>query len=102
MVERNEEGFLIHDQDWDESIAAMIAREESIVLTELHWQLIHFIRHFYQQTQTIPVTRALIKAINEKHGINTLNSVKLALMFPKSPTRQLSKIAGLPKPVRCI
>jgi tRNA 2-thiouridine synthesizing protein E len=40
----------------------------------------------------------MAKALGEDKG----NSLYLYTLFPKGPAKQATKIAGLPKPARCI
>ena len=44
----------------------------------------------------------LVKAMASKFGEEKGNSRYLYRLFPKGPAKQATKIAGLPKPVKCI
>ncbi|VEA72950.1 Sulfurtransferase TusE [Serratia rubidaea] len=44
----------------------------------------------------------LVKAMAQKYGEEKGNSRYLYRLFPKGPAKQATKIAGLPKPVKCI
>ena len=46
--------------------------------------------------------RMLVKAMANKFGEEKGNSRYLYRLFPKGPAKQATKIAGLPKPVKCI
>ena len=83
-------------------ITIAIAKEEGIELTEEHWQVIYVLREFYNEHKVSPSMRALINTLNKKFGKGKFNSITLHQLFPKGPAIQASKIAGLPKPVRCI
>ncbi|MGP1958239.1 MAG: TusE/DsrC/DsvC family sulfur relay protein [Arsenophonus sp.] len=95
-------GYLKNSQEWSESMGFLLAKQENIILTEQHWQIIRFIREFYLLFNTSPSIRLLVKAITKKYGENIANSRYLYCLFPKGPATQATKIAGLPKPVRCI
>jgi tRNA 2-thiouridine synthesizing protein E len=95
-------GYLLHLSDWNPEIAIVIAKCEGIELTTEHWELINFIRDYYQQYQTTPPIRLLVKSVAKKLGAEKGNSIYLQALFPGGVARQLSKIAGLPKPVHCI
>ena len=43
-----------------------------------------------------------VKAMANKFGEEKGNSRYLYRLFPKGPAKQATKIAGLPKPVKCI
>ncbi|WP_116327833.1 TusE/DsrC/DsvC family sulfur relay protein, partial [Klebsiella aerogenes] len=75
---------------------------EEIVLTEAHWEVVRFVRDFYQEFNTSPAIRMLVKAMAQKYGEEKGNSRYLYRLFPKGPAKQATKIAGLPKPVKCI
>ena len=102
MLELDEEGYLKNLNDWNESVANQIARDEGLSLTAEHWELIHLIREFYATYQLSPAMRPLIKAVKLKFGADKGKSIYLMKLFPGSPAKLLAKIAGLPKPDNCL
>lgn len=88
--------------DWSEALALLLAEQESIQLTDAHWEVIRFVRTFYLEFNTSPAIRMLVKAMAQKYGEEKGNSRYLYRLFPKGPAKQATKIAGLPKPVKCI
>lgn len=102
IIATDAEGYLQDTQQWSEPLAELIAVSENIELTAEHWQVIHFVRQFYLKYNTSPAIRMLVKAIAQAYGEEKGNSRYLYRLFPGGPARQASKIAGLPKPVRCI
>ncbi|MDC9597361.1 sulfurtransferase TusE [Xenorhabdus anantnagensis] len=101
-IETDAQGYLKNYSDWQEAIAPIIAKQEAITLTEQHWEVIRFVREFYEEFNTSPAIRMLVKAISQKYGEEKGNSRYLYRLFPKGPAKQATKIAGLPKPVKCI
>ncbi|WP_065390918.1 sulfurtransferase TusE [Photorhabdus namnaonensis] len=101
-IETDAQGYLKNSSDWQEGIALLLAEQEEITLTEQHWEVIRFIREFYKEFNTSPAIRMLVKAIAQKYGEEKGNSRYLYRLFPKGPAKQATKIAGLPKPVKCI
>ncbi|QWA12765.1 sulfurtransferase TusE [Sodalis ligni] len=101
-IETDAQGYLKNIDDWHEALAEAIAEQEQIKLTEAHWQVIHFVRDFYLQFNTSPAIRMLVKAMGQKYGEEKGNSSYLYRLFPQGPAKQATKIAGLPKPVKCI
>ncbi|PHM70215.1 sulfurtransferase TusE [Xenorhabdus kozodoii] len=101
-IETDAQGYLKNYRDWQEAIAPVIAGQEAITLTEQHWEVIRFVREFYEEFNTSPAIRMLVKAISQKYGEEKGNSRYLYRLFPKGPAKQATKIAGLPKPVKCI
>lgn len=98
----DQNGFLLDMTLWDQKFAQITAQNEGIQLTEAHWEVIYFLRDFYTQYQTSPAIRALVKALKLKFGDKKGSSLYLQVLFPESPALQAAKIAGLPKPARCI
>ncbi|WP_275554749.1 sulfurtransferase TusE [Mixta sp. Marseille-Q2659] len=101
-IARDAQGYLLNSADWSEALALHIAAEESIVMSEAHWEVVHFVRDFYLEFNTSPAVRMLVKAMAQKLGEEKGNSRYLFRLFPDGPAKQATKIAGLPKPVKCL
>lgn len=101
-VETDKDGYLLNSQQWNEDVARTIAQLESIELTNAHWEVIYFVRDFYQEYNTSPAIRMLVKAMAEKLGADKSNSRYLQRLFPEGPAKQATKLAGLPKPAKCL
>ena len=101
-VEVDEEGYLVNLADWDEDVAAYLAQEEKVDMTENHWEVVNFLREYYSEYQIAPAIRVLTKAIAKKLGPDKGNNKYLYELFPYGPAKQACKIAGLPKPTGCI
>ncbi len=101
-IETDEEGFLVNLSDWNPDVALELAKGESIDLTDQHWEVINFLREYYDEYQIAPAVRVLTKAIGKKLGPDKGNSKYLYDLFPYGPGKQACKIAGLPKPTGCI
>ncbi|WWO98872.1 MAG: TusE/DsrC/DsvC family sulfur relay protein [Candidatus Dasytiphilus stammeri] len=101
-IDRDSEGFLINSSDWNEFIAEKLAREENLDLSEEHWKIIILVRTFYLNFNMVPTVRMLVKTISKQYGIEKGNSRYLFKLFPKGPAKQAAKIAGIPKPVKCL
>lgn len=96
------QGYLLDSTLWTRPLAEHIAQLESVEMTDEHWQVVFFVRDFYLEYNTSPAIRALVKAMEKKYGKEKINSRYLYRLFPKGPAKQATKIAGLPKPARCI
>ncbi len=101
-IATDSEGYLKNCADWSEDLALAIARQEQIEMSEAHWEVVHFVRDFYQEFNTSPAVRMLVKAMAKKYGAEKGNSRYLFRLFPEGPAKQATKIAGLPKPARCL
>jgi tRNA 2-thiouridine synthesizing protein E len=95
-------GYLADLSLWSTDLAEEFARLEQITMTEAHWEVINFVRAFYQEYQTSPAIRLLVKSMGEKLGADKGNSKYLFLLFPEGPAKQATRIAGLPKPAKCL
>lgn len=98
----DEFGYLKNLNDWSEELAVVIAAKDDVVLSEAHWEIVHFVREFYQEYKTSPAIRMLVKALFQKFGEEKGNSRYLQRLFPEGPAKQATKIAGLPKPAKCL
>ena len=67
-----------------------------------HWEVILLLREFYRRYEAAPAMRALVKFIKQELGPERGNSLYLLRLFPESPARRGSRIAGLPKPENCL
>jgi tRNA 2-thiouridine synthesizing protein E len=101
-LETTQEGFLVHSTDWDGEVAERLAELNAIPLTDAHWEIILFIRHYYQQYKHLPNARVFTKAIAKQLGEEKGNSRYLHLLFPDGPLKYACKLAGLPKPPTCL
>lgn len=96
------QGFLLNLSDWNKSIAEALAAQEEITLTEAHWEIITLLRQFYTEFELSPAMRILVRYVKEQMGEDKGNSIYLLSLFPGSPAKIASKIAGLPKPTNCL
>lgn len=102
QVPLDKHGYLAEPALWTEALAQAFAEAENITLSEAHWEVIWFVREFYQEFQTSPAIRLLVKAMAQKLGADKGNSKYLFLLFPEGPAKQATRIAGLPKPAKCL
>jgi len=101
-IESDEEGYLVDITQWNKDLAVLIAKDEEIEMSDDHWEVIGFLREYYEDFQIAPAVRVLTKAVKKKMGPEKGNSKYLYELFPYGPGKQACKIAGLPKPTGCI
>jgi TusE/DsrC/DsvC family sulfur relay protein len=96
-VELNEEGFLVHPEEWDRAVAEALAVSEEGLdqLSPEHWSVIDFIRAYYVEKKLAPMVRAICKTTN-------LSLRQIYELFPSGPAKGACKLAGLPKPDGCV
>lgn len=99
-IETTESGFLVNMEDWSESLAQVMAREQNIELSDKHWDVINYLRdEFINHGGNQPNNRALLKALGSKWGRN-VTSKEMYDLFPGNPSKQAGLIAGLPESKR--
>ena len=98
----DKEGFLRNLDDWTPDVAAALARTEGIELTEAHWEILSLLQAFYREFELSPAMRPLVKYVGQHLGADKGKSIYLMQLFPPSPAKVGSKIAGLPKPTNCL
>jgi len=101
-IEVDEEGYLVTLADWVPEVANVMAEIDEIELTDEHWDILNFLREYYEEYQIAPAVRVLTKAVAKKLGKEKGNSKYLYQLFPYGPGKQACKFAGLPKPTGCV
>ena len=94
----DENGFLSDTRSWSDDIAQAFATQESIALTDAHWEVLSLLRSYFEAFGDSPANRALVNYTKQQLGAEKGNSLYLMGLFPGSPARVGSRIAGLPKP----
>ena len=101
-IEHDEEGFITDISVWSKELAEFLASEENIEMTDEHWEVVNFLRDYYNEYQIAPAIRVLVKQMKKAFGAEKGNNKYLYQLFPYGPAKQACKIAGLPKPTGCI
>jgi len=94
MVDVNESGYMTDLSQWTKEIAADIAKEVQIEMTDKHWEIIDYL----QKCQKDGVTLSIRKV--GKSGITDIK--EFYALFPGGPLKKSTKIAGIPKPASCV
>ena len=89
------EGYLTDPLDWSEPVAVELARREGIHLTDAHWDVIRFMREYYERRHVAPDARFVLKHLAEIRGADRNELFRL---FPYGYVKQACKIAGMRKP----
>lgn len=96
MPQRDAEGYLVEPADWNEEIARTLAAEEDIKLGDDHWDVIHFMRSYYDEHQVAADARFVIKHLEARIGKDARK--KLFELFPYGHVKQTCKISGMKRP----
>lgn len=96
-IAANANGYLENLEDWNEDVAKAIAEVEKVTLTEKSWDLINYLRDEYLNNGgNQPNERNIVKAMSDKWG-EKIEAKALYELFPMQPSKQATKIAGLPE-----
>jgi len=90
----NEEGYLTDFSQWTKEVGDEIAKEEGIVMTPRHWEVINYLQEQHKQEVALSIRRI------GKSGVVDIK--EFYALFPKGPLKTSTKIAGIPKPASCI
>jgi len=86
----DEAGFLTNLEDWSETVAGILARQEGITeLTEDQLDILKFLRAYYKKHSFFPIVRYVCKNVHQPR-----NCVTERFLDPVTAW----KIAGLPNP----
>ena len=93
-IEVNDEGYMVDASQWNREIAAEIAKEEGIELTEKHYEVLEVLRAASAKGETLTIRKVGKSGIVDIKGLYQL--------FPGGPLKHSSKFAGIPKPASCV
>jgi len=95
-IETDPNGNLVNPQDWSQDVAKVLAAEEDIELAQEHWDVLEYLRDEYENNNhNQPMERQINKDMGKLWG-KKISSKDLYKLFPKAPSKQGNKIAGLP------
>lgn len=90
------EGYLVDLGDWSEAFVRAEAEHEGLDLTSEHWEVIRFLRDFYERRQVQANVREIIKHFRDVWGKERGSNRYLHAIFPRGgPQKQGNRLAGL-------
>ena len=90
------EGYLKKLDDWSEDFARAQAKVEGLELTDAHWQVIFFLRAYFEEHRVQAQVRAMIRHFAKIWGPELGNNHHLHELFPiGGPQKQGNRLAGL-------
>ncbi len=93
-VEVNDEGYMTDASQWNKEVAAEMAKEIGIELTDKHYEVLEFLRNASEKGETLTIRKVGKSGIVDIKGLYQL--------FPGGPLKYSSKVAGIPKPASCV
>ncbi|MGA9765384.1 MAG: TusE/DsrC/DsvC family sulfur relay protein [Rhodomicrobium sp.] len=95
----DQHGYLMEPEDWDEGVAAELARRAQLELTPLHWEVIRFMRDFLAEHGVAADARFVFRFLDSRSGNAAKSGRSLFFeLFPYGYTGQACKIAGMRQP----
>ena len=99
VILTDKDGFLVDAYQWEPAVAGAMADIDGVVLTEPHWEVIRFLRDYYEEYRVAPDLRTLTKALGSALGAGKGSKAQLTALFSESPAKTACRYAGLPKPI---
>lgn len=65
-IETDEYGWLVNRSDWNQEVAKEMAKADNFELTPEHWEIIDFVREYYDKYQCLPQVRLMYKTMSRK------------------------------------
>ncbi len=97
-IETDVEGYIKNLNEWSEEFARAQAETEGLTLTEEHWQVITYLRAYFEEHRVQAQVRAMIKHFTALWGPLRGNNHQLHELFPNGgPQKQGNRLAGLLK-----
>jgi tRNA 2-thiouridine synthesizing protein E len=92
------EGYILNMDEWSEGFAIAQAAAEGLTLTDEHWEVIKYIREYYEERGVQAQVRDMIRHFREAWGPERGNNHYLHDMFPMGgPQKQGNRMAGIRK-----
>jgi len=95
VIDVNDEGYMTNHAQWNRDIAAALAQELGIALTDSHWKVLEFIDKDFKEKGVVPGMRRMNK-------VGNISTKELYTLFPDGPIKKAAKISGYPKPASCV
>ena len=90
------DGRLDNLNDWTPELAEALAKNEGLLLTEPHWNVINTMREYYEEFNISPILKLLRRELSKKYGSEHASVDALDKLFPNGVQHQGSRLAGIP------
>lgn len=92
----DQEGYIQNMAEWSEDFAEVLAKHEGLVLTDEHWEVIDFLRAYYEEHGVQAPVRDMLKHFKQAWGDEFATNHYLHEIFPKGgPQKQGNRLAGI-------
>jgi len=90
------EGYIVNRDEWSEGFVIAQAEVEGLLLTEEHWDVIYFLRRYFDEHGVQCEVRKMVKHFKQAWDEERGSSSYLHKIFPKGgPQKQGNRLAGL-------
>jgi tRNA 2-thiouridine synthesizing protein E len=98
-LERDNEGYLIDPEQWNEEVAQELAEEEGLELDETYLTVLNFMRRYWAEHHVAPDVRHVVDYLVKEEGFDKKKAkAHLFELFPYGYVKQACKVAGMIKP----
>ena len=94
MIDLDDNGYFTNGDQWSKEVATAIAAEDGDELSDLHFEVLEFIRNKVAKDESLT-----IRSIGKSGITDIKNFYKL---FPGAPLKKATKYAGVSKPSSCV
>ena len=96
---RDIEGYIVDPEVWNPNVARELAEEENLELTEDYWQILNFMRAYWQEHRVAHDVRHVVDYLVNERGYDKKMAKKhLFDLFPYGYVKQACKLAGMQRP----
>jgi tRNA 2-thiouridine synthesizing protein E len=90
------EGYLVNPEEWSEPFASAQAEREQLALTNEHWEVIRFLRSYFEAHGVQAAVRDIVQHFKKVWGPERGSNRYLHALFPRGgPQKQGNRLAGL-------
>ena len=90
------EGYLVNLADWSEDFVRAQAEQEGLALGNEHWEVIRFLRDYYDRREVQAAVRDIVRHFRQVWGAERGSNRYLHALFPRGgPQKQGNRLAGL-------
>lgn len=98
-IRLDEQGFLVDPEDWNDEVAAELARRQGIKLTEDHEAVLRFMREAHERDGIAPDARFVFRFLDERAAMLSKSGRQFFFdLFPYGYVGQACRIAGMRQP----
>lgn len=96
VILTDQEGYIQNMDEWSEEFAEALAEHEGLILTDEHWEILDYLREYYQEHGVQAPVRDMLKHFKKAWGEEFATNHYLHEIFPNGgPQKQGNRLAGI-------